>query len=120
MLAVRARRRLTAMLLVGVTGYGTAMLFVLHGAPDLALTQFLVETATIAVFVLVLRRLPERFSARPLRRSRWTRRAIGVAVGVVAGRAGAGRGRRPAAPRPSPPPSPTLRSPRGTAATWST
>ncbi|TDC80392.1 Na+/H+ antiporter subunit A [Micromonospora sp. KC606] len=82
-LAVGARRRLTAMLLVGVTGYGTAMLFVLHGAPDLALTQFLVETATIAVFVLVLRRLPERFSARPLRRSRWGRRLVGVAVGVV-------------------------------------
>ncbi|TDB75256.1 Na+/H+ antiporter subunit A [Micromonospora sp. KC723] len=82
-LAAGARRRLTAMLLVGVTGYGTAMLFVLHGAPDLALTQFLVETATIAVFVLVLRRLPERFSARPLRRSRWGRRLVGVAVGVV-------------------------------------
>ncbi|MGC5662037.1 Na+/H+ antiporter subunit A [Micromonospora sp. WMMD723] len=81
--AVNARRRLTAMLLVGVTGYGTAMLFVLYGAPDLALTQFLVETATIAVFVLVLRRLPERFSARPLRRSRWARRVLGVAVGVV-------------------------------------
>ncbi|SCG52508.1 Na+/H+ antiporter subunit A [Micromonospora halophytica] len=81
--AVAARRRLTAMLLVGVTGYGTAMIFVLHGAPDLALTQFLVETATIAVFVLVLRRLPERFSARPLRRSRYLRRLIGLAVGVV-------------------------------------
>ncbi|MEU5960050.1 Na+/H+ antiporter subunit A [Micromonospora parva] len=83
-LAVGARRRLTAMLLVGMTGYGTAMLFVLHGAPDLALTQFLVETSTIAVFVLVLRRLPERFSARPIRRTRLIRRVIGVAVGVVA------------------------------------
>ncbi|MFV2111403.1 Na+/H+ antiporter subunit A [Micromonospora sp. LOL_025] len=83
-LAVGARRRLTAMLLVGMTGYGTAMLFVVYGAPDLALTQFLVETATIAVFVLVLRRLPERFSARP-RRRRWVRRAIGLAVGVVVG-----------------------------------
>ncbi|MEV0152311.1 Na+/H+ antiporter subunit A [Micromonospora sp. NPDC050686] len=83
LLAVGARRRLTAMLLVGVTGYGTAMMFVLYGAPDLALTQFLVETATIAVFVLVLRRLPERFSARPLRRSRWVRRVIGVGVGAV-------------------------------------
>ena len=82
-LAVRARRRLTAMLLVGVTGYGTAMMFVLYGAPDLALTQLLVETATIVVFVVVLRRLPERFSARPLRRSRWVRRGIGVAAGVV-------------------------------------
>ncbi|MFG3704982.1 Na+/H+ antiporter subunit A [Micromonospora sp. NPDC047670] len=83
LLAVGARRRLTAMLLVGVTGYGSAMLFVLYGAPDLALTQFLVETATIAVFVLVLRRLPQRFSARP-RRRRWLRRAIGLAAGVVA------------------------------------
>ncbi|WP_433391597.1 Na+/H+ antiporter subunit A [Micromonospora sp. KLBMP9576] len=81
-LAVGARRRLTAMLLVGVTGYGTAMLFVAYGAPDLALTQFLVETATIAVFVLVLRRLPERFSARP-RGRRWVRRTIGLAAGVV-------------------------------------
>ncbi len=82
-LAVGARRRLTAMLLVGMTGYGTAMIFVLHGAPDLALTQFLVETVTIAVFVLVLRRLPERFSMRPLRISRWIRRAIGVTVGAT-------------------------------------
>ncbi|GGM34264.1 putative cation antiporter NADH dehydrogenase subunit [Micromonospora sonchi] len=83
LLAVGASRRLTAMLLVGVTGYGTAMLFVLYGAPDLALTQFLVETMTIAIFVLVLRRLPERFSVRPLRRARWARRAIGVTVGAT-------------------------------------
>ncbi|MFF5171094.1 Na+/H+ antiporter subunit A [Micromonospora sp. NPDC000089] len=97
--AVSARRRLTAMLLVGVTGYGTAMLFVLHGAPDLALTQFLVETTTIAVFVLVLRRLPERFSARPLRRSRWVRRLIGLGVGVVlAGLALVAAGARTATP----------------------
>ncbi|MEU6730616.1 Na+/H+ antiporter subunit A [Nonomuraea wenchangensis] len=80
-IAVRASRRLTAMILVGVTGYGTAVLFVLHGAPDLALTQFLVETVTIAMFVLVLRRLPPRFSRRPSRRGR---AAIGVAVGVAA------------------------------------
>ncbi|MEV6690751.1 Na+/H+ antiporter subunit A [Micromonospora sp. NPDC051196] len=83
LLAVGARRRLTAMLLVGMTGYGTAMLFVLHGAPDLALTQFLVETVTIAVFVLVLRRLPKRFSVRPLWSSRWIRRAIGTIVGLT-------------------------------------
>ncbi|HEX5541383.1 MAG TPA: Na+/H+ antiporter subunit A [Micromonospora sp.] len=83
-LAVRARRRLTAMVLVGVTGYGTAMMFVLYGSPDLALTQFLVETLTIVAFVLVLRRLPKKFSARPLRASRWVRVAIGVAVGLVA------------------------------------
>ncbi|GAA0397200.1 Na+/H+ antiporter subunit A [Micromonospora gifhornensis] len=83
LLAVGARRRMTAMLLVGMTGYGTAMFFVLYGAPDLALTQFLVETVTIAVFVLVLRRLPKRFSVRPLWSSRWLRRGIGAIVGLT-------------------------------------
>ncbi|MGC4897191.1 Na+/H+ antiporter subunit A [Micromonospora sp. DT31] len=84
LVAARAQRRLTAMILVGVTGYGTALLFILHGAPDLALTQFLVETVTIVMFVLVLRRLPRRFSARPIRSTRRLRVALGVAVGVVA------------------------------------
>jgi multicomponent Na+:H+ antiporter subunit A len=82
--ATRARRRLAAVVLVGVTGYATAMLFILHGAPDLALTQFLVETCTMVMFVLVLRRLPGHFSVRPLVASRWVRVAIGVAVGAVA------------------------------------
>jgi multicomponent Na+:H+ antiporter subunit A len=80
--AARSRRRLTAMILVGVSGYGVAVLFVLHGAPDLALTQFLVETVTIVMFVLVLRRLPEEFSARPVP-TRRLRGAIAVAVGAV-------------------------------------
>jgi multicomponent Na+:H+ antiporter subunit A len=82
--AARAQRRLTAMVLVGVTGYGIAALFIVHGAPDLALTQLLVETATIAMFVLVLRRLPARFSERPVRVIRRLRVGIGVAVGAVA------------------------------------
>jgi multicomponent Na+:H+ antiporter subunit A len=81
--AARARRRLTAMVLVGVSGYGVAVLFVLHGAPDLALTQFLVETVTIVMFVLVLRRLPEHFSARPLALTRRLRGALAVVVGAV-------------------------------------
>ncbi len=59
---VRARRRFTAVLLVGVIGYGIGGLFVVDGAPDLALAQFLVETLSIVVFVLVLRRLPAHFT----------------------------------------------------------
>ena len=81
--AARSRRRLRGVFLVGVTGYGVAMLFLLHGAPDLALTQVLVETVSIAVFVLVLRRLPVKFrdfSTRLDRRLRW---ALGIAVGSV-------------------------------------
>ncbi|MBD7979764.1 Na+/H+ antiporter subunit A [Oerskovia merdavium] len=82
-LAARSRRRLKAVILVGIAGYGNAMLFLLHGAPDLALTQVLVETITLVVMVLVLRRLPPYFSNRPLATSRWVRLVLGVAVGVV-------------------------------------
>jgi multicomponent Na+:H+ antiporter subunit A len=97
--AVQARRRLTAVILVGVTGYSTAMLFILHGAPDLAMTQFLVETCTLVMFVLVLRRLPAHFSQRPWVASRWVRVAIGVAVGtVVAGMAYVATASRQATP----------------------
>ncbi|MGO1316864.1 MAG: Na+/H+ antiporter subunit A [Cellulomonadaceae bacterium] len=82
-LVARARRRLKAVLLAGITGYGTAVLFMFHGAPDLALTQVLAETVTLVVFVLVLRRLPAYFSDRPLASSRWVRMGIAIAVGMV-------------------------------------
>jgi multicomponent Na+:H+ antiporter subunit A len=83
-LTANARRRLKAVVLAGVAGYGSAALFVLHGAPDLALTQVLAETLILIVMVLVLRRLPPYFSDRPLAASRWVRLAIGVTTGLVA------------------------------------
>ncbi len=83
LLVVRARRRLKAVVLMGVAGYGVVLLFALHGAPDLALTQALVETVTIVVFLLVLRRLPAYFSNRPLVASRWWRAIIAIAAGLV-------------------------------------
>jgi len=86
-LAARARRRLKAVVLAGVSGFGVATIFLLHGAPDLALTQVLVETVTLVVFVLVLRRLPSYFSVRPLAASRWVRLGVGVAVGLTVGAA---------------------------------
>ncbi|HEU4319883.1 MAG TPA: Na+/H+ antiporter subunit A [Acidimicrobiia bacterium] len=82
-LAARSRRRLKAVILTGITGYGTAMLFLLYGAPDLALTQVLVETVTLVVFVLVLRRLPVYFSNRPLVATRWVRIALGAVTGTL-------------------------------------
>ncbi len=98
-MTVRSRRRLRAVLLAGITGYGTALLFDLHGAPDLALTQVLVETFVLVTFVLVLRRLPQHFSTRPFTFSRWVRVAIGVMSGaLVAGLAYIASGARVADP----------------------
>ena len=81
--AAIATHRVTAVLLVGVTGYGLVLLFGMGGAPDLALTQALVETLTIVVFVLVLRRLPKRMAQRNPPVERALRAVIGVAAGIL-------------------------------------
>ena len=80
---IGVRGRVRAIITVGVTGYGTALLFLLHGAPDLALTQVLIETASLLVFLLVLRTLPKYFTDRPLHSSRWVRMLLAVAVGAT-------------------------------------
>ncbi len=77
------RNRLAAVLLVGVTGYGCGAIFAFHGAPDLALTQFLVETLTLVIFVLVLRTLPAEADAETMRRLRLPRALLAIAVGAT-------------------------------------
>jgi multicomponent Na+:H+ antiporter subunit A len=79
--ACRSRRRFTAVLFIGAVGYGMSALFVLHGAPDLALTQLLIETLGIVVFMLVLRRLPDEFPVRKVRASRYV--AVGISASVA-------------------------------------
>ena len=80
---VSTRGRVRAFLTLGVTGYGTALLFLLHGAPDLALTQVLVETASLLMFLLVLRTLPKFFTDRPLQSTRWWRMVLAIGVGAT-------------------------------------
>ena len=74
-------QRFVAALVIGGVGLGCAALFALHGAPDLALTQVLVETMTIVVFLLVLRQVPQRFESPP----RWAPRALRVGIAVAVG-----------------------------------
>jgi multicomponent Na+:H+ antiporter subunit A len=88
-LAIRIRQRLSAVLVVGVTGYGLAVLFVLQGAPDLALTQFLVETLTLVTFVLVLRKLPKDITERHRPRERVVRGVLAGAMGLLMAGVGA-------------------------------
>lgn len=77
------RRRFAAVLLLGSVGYAMALVFAVQGAPDLALTQFAVETLSIVVFMLVIRHLPERFSPSQFRASTVVR--IGISAFVAGG-----------------------------------
>lgn len=59
---VAARSRLTAVVAMGVVGYAICLMFVIYSAPDLAMTQFSIDTLTVILFVLVLSSLPKYLS----------------------------------------------------------
>lgn len=54
-----ARSRLTSIILLGAVGYTVALFFVLFRAPDLALTQLVIETVSVALFLLCFYHLPK-------------------------------------------------------------
>ena len=58
LLAISTSSRLTAVCALGVIGYAMALLFVMYGSPDLAMTQLAIETLTVILFVFVIYRLP--------------------------------------------------------------
>ena len=55
---LQSRSRLSAIIFSGVVGVASTVIFVLMSAPDLALTQLLIETITIILFLSVFRFLP--------------------------------------------------------------
>jgi multicomponent Na+:H+ antiporter subunit A len=81
--AVKANKRFLAVLMVSVTGYGIALMFALQGAPDLALTQMLVETIILVAFVLAMRSLPPELRDRTGGKYRVVRVIIGLGFGVT-------------------------------------
>jgi multicomponent Na+:H+ antiporter subunit A len=99
--AVFSKSRLGAVATLGVVGYGVALIYVLFGAPDLAMTQVMVETLTVILFVLMFYHLPRfgAFTPRPAR-ARDTLVSL-MAGGLVTGLLLAAT-RRPLVPRLSP------------------
>ncbi|MDQ0319569.1 multicomponent Na+:H+ antiporter subunit A [Pararhizobium capsulatum DSM 1112] len=54
---VLAKNRLTAIVSLGIQGFSVAMIFLFYGAPDLAFTQFMIETLSVVILTLVMTRL---------------------------------------------------------------
>ncbi|WP_164108954.1 MULTISPECIES: putative monovalent cation/H+ antiporter subunit A [Sphingobacterium] len=50
--------RLTSVVSMSVIGYCICLIFVIYSAPDLAMTQFTIDTLSTVLFVLVLYKLP--------------------------------------------------------------
>src|SRR5690606_9619055 len=74
-------KRLTALIVIGSVGLMVSLVFVYLSAPDLALTQILVEMVTVAMLMMALNYLPKQ---SPQQRSR-LRRARDIGLSVAAG-----------------------------------
>ena len=57
-LAIVTRSRIAAIAGLGAVGIGVALVFLLFGAPDLAITQLLVEMLVVVLFAVAALRLP--------------------------------------------------------------
>lgn len=78
-----SQSRLTAILLNGVLGYSIAIFFVLFRAPDLALTQLVIETVTTALFLLCFNYLPEWKRESSTVRTKTRNAIIAVSGGLI-------------------------------------
>jgi len=76
-LVLRAATPLVAVTALGAVGFGVSLLFLVYSAPDLALTQLVVEVLTVVLLVFVLRRLPRPIGSRG---SKHTAGAIAIAT----------------------------------------
>lgn len=78
-----AKSRVNAVLLNGALGYSMALFFVVFRAPDLALTQLVVETVSTALFLLCFYFLPKWKKEETPRRTKRTNLFISIAVGII-------------------------------------
>lgn len=79
---VRSTSRLGAVAALGVVGFGVALIFAQFGAPDLAMTQFAIETLSVILLVFALYHMPPRLAGLR-RKARWNDAAVAIGGGVL-------------------------------------
>ncbi|MFT4412989.1 Na+/H+ antiporter subunit A [Fredinandcohnia humi] len=78
-----AKSRLTAIIALGAVGYTVSLFFVLFRAPDLALTQLVIETVSVALFLLCFYHLPKLQRKNKPLRFRLPNLLISLGVGTI-------------------------------------
>ncbi|HSJ38841.1 MAG TPA: Na+/H+ antiporter subunit A [Planococcus sp. (in: firmicutes)] len=77
------KSRYTAIIALGAVGFAVALFFVIFRAPDLALTQLVIETISVALFLLVFYHLPQLSRKEEPMGFRLGNAVIAVGVGVT-------------------------------------
>ncbi|RZK81212.1 MAG: putative monovalent cation/H+ antiporter subunit A [Pedobacter sp.] len=86
-LTVATSSRLTAVVGTSVIGYAICLMFVYYSAPDLAMTQFTIDTLTVVLFVFVLFNLPSfinQANRKVLIRDAFVALSFGTLLSVIA------------------------------------
>ncbi|MEN8701466.1 Na+/H+ antiporter subunit A [Bacillus infantis] len=78
-----AKSRLTSIILLGAVGYTVALFFVLFRAPDLALTQLVIETVSVSLFLLCFYHLPKLKRNEERIRFKAVNLAVSIGVGAI-------------------------------------
>jgi multicomponent Na+:H+ antiporter subunit A len=82
LLVVVTNSRLTAVCALSIVGVGIALLFVMYGAPDVAITQLLVETLVVVLVAVIMLRMPK-LKHDAIAAGRWLDGVLAIAVGTV-------------------------------------
>jgi multicomponent Na+:H+ antiporter subunit A len=81
----KTRSRLIVTATFGIIGYSIALAYTLFSAPDVAITQFLAETLTLILLILILHRLPSYTLKKPIPRIKYLPVAIlfGIIMSII-------------------------------------
>mgnify|MGYP001112279134 CR=1 FL=1 len=78
-----SKSRLTSIILLGAVGYTVSLFYVVFRAPDLALTQLVIETVSVALFLLCFYHLPRNARKKESIPFKISNAVISVLVGLV-------------------------------------
>ncbi|QTD42688.1 Na+/H+ antiporter subunit A [Sporosarcina sp. Te-1] len=78
-----SKTRLAAIISLGAAGYSVALFFVIFKAPDLALTQLVIETVSVALFLLAFKHLPALKDHGETVKTKMTNGIVALGVGIT-------------------------------------
>jgi len=79
---LKSSSRLRMLVSLSLVGYGIAFFYAIFSAPDVSMTQFLVETITLVIFTMILHRMPKNVTF-PLERRTFLIATISCLFGII-------------------------------------
>lgn len=79
---LKTSSRLRILVCLSMVGYGIAFFYAIYSAPDVSMTQFLVETVTLVIFTIILNRMPKNV-AFPLEARKVLITVISILFGLI-------------------------------------